>query len=155
MLPEDVQPSSGGEERQTPQFFKAEVADFGNGLCERTSIAHVPLIIPIFAPRGLPTEQQPKPRPKKRKFTAVEEEKRDDEITDMKTHRQYSALTAEYENQNIKLFEEFFVIGAAKEIVLDTMVKNRESRNDSRKMTAILQPINIFQYPNLPINSDW
>jgi hypothetical protein len=92
------------------------------------STTHVPLIIPIFTPRQL--IEKPKPKLKKRKFTAVEEYKDEKKL---RGERKYTMTETKGKwETSRKMFEEFLIVG----------MDNAST-------------ITLYQYPNLPCNVDW
>ena len=147
--------SSRRESKQFPQFFRTEVINFGNGDEEENkslTATHVPIIIPIFEPRES-SRVSTKPKEKKRKFTAVEEEKtiiQDKSL--LNTERAYSVLDTNQCNVESMdgLFEEFLIIGVDEELV----EKSSESLQSELEAVCI-HPTNIFQYPNLAQHKDW
>ncbi len=145
---EDVPPSRR-ESKQFPQCFRTEVVNFGNGEESGNSMlaaTHVPMIIPIFAPR---TGAPPK-REKKRKMTAAEDDK-SIEIKEERcpnTARTISMVpgaclaTTNVGGEGGRLFDEFFVVGIDEAQVGNTAFVQAHSTN-------------LFQYPNLPVHRDW
>lgn len=132
--------SSRRESKQLPLCFRAEVMNFGSGEDpsnkDNLATTHVPMIIPIFAPRTTARE-------KRRKFTATEE---GGARSEARAERPCSALgRTQVQKSAHRLFEEFFIVGVPTSRLLSTTLLKAEREH----------PHNLFQFPNLPQTAGW